>query len=57
MLITTGRYDVLAEVICEDNDALLDLVNDRIQGIEGVVSTEVFSILKVEKMTFARGTG
>ncbi|HAQ22341.1 MAG TPA: AsnC family transcriptional regulator [Acidimicrobiaceae bacterium] len=57
VLITTGRYDVLAEVICEDNDALLDLVNDRIQGIEGVVSTEVFSILKMEKMTFAWGTG
>jgi len=57
VLITAGRYDVLAEVICEDNDALLELVNDRIRSIDGVASTEVFSILKMEKMTFAWGTG
>jgi len=57
VLITAGRYDVLAEVLCEDNDALLTLVNDRIRSIEGVASTEVFSILKMEKMTFAWGTG
>ena len=57
VLISAGRYDVLAEVICEDNDALLELVNDRIRSIDGVASTEVFSILKMEKMTFAWGTG
>ncbi len=57
VLITAGRYDVLAEVLCEDNDALLSLVNDRIRAIDGVTSTEVFSILKMEKMTFSWGTG
>ncbi len=57
ILITAGRYDVLAEVLCEDNDALLSLVNDRIRAIDGVTSTEVFSILKMEKMTFSWGTG
>ena len=57
VLITAGRYDVLAEVLCEDNEALLALVNDRIRAIEGVASTEVFSILKMEKMTFSWGTG
>ncbi len=57
VLITAGRYDVLAEVICEDNEALLGLVNDRIRSIEGVTSTEVFSILKMEKLFFAWGTG
>ena len=57
VLITAGRFDVLAEVLCEDNAALLALVNDRIRPIEGVVSTEVFSILKMEKLTFSWGTG
>ncbi len=57
VLITAGRYDVLAELICTDNDALLELVNDRIRAIEGVASTEVFSILKMEKLTFSWGTG
>ena len=57
VLITAGRFDVLAEVLCEDNAVLLALVNDRIRPIEGVVSTEVFSILKMEKLTFSWGTG
>ena len=57
VLITTGRYDVLAELLCTDNDALLELVNDRIRAIDGVASTEVFSILKMEKLTFSWGTG
>ena len=57
VLITTGRYDVLAELLCTDNDALLDLVNDRIRVIDGVAATEVFSILKMEKLTFSWGTG
>ena len=38
VLITAGRFDVLAEVLCEDNDALLTLVNDRILQIDGVAS-------------------
>ena len=57
VLITAGRYDVLAEVLCEDNEALLSFVNDRIRSIDGVASTEVFSVLKMEKITFAWGTG
>ena len=57
VLIPAGRYDVLAELICTDNDALLELVNDRVRAIEGVASTEVFSILKMEKLTFSWGTG
>ena len=57
VLITAGRFDVLAEVLCEDNDALLTLVNDRILQIDGVASTEVSPILKMEKLTFSWGTG
>ncbi|MEE3205450.1 MAG: Lrp/AsnC family transcriptional regulator [Actinomycetota bacterium] len=57
VLITAGRFDVLAEVLCEDNDTLLTLVNDRILQIDGVTSTEVSPILKMEKLTFSWGTG
>ena len=57
VLITAGRFDVLAEVLCEDNDALLTLVNDRIHQIDGVASTEVSPVLKMEKLTFSWGTG
>ena len=57
VLITAGRFDVLAEVLCEDNDTLLTLVNDRILQIDGVTSTEVSPVLKMEKLTFSWGTG
>ena len=57
VLITAGRFDVLAEVFCEDNDALLTLVNDRIFQIDGVASTEISPVLKMEKLTFSWGTG
>ena len=57
VLITAGHFDVLAEVLCEDNDALLTLVNDRILQIDGVASTEVSPVLKMEKLTFSWGTG
>ena len=57
VLITAGRYDVLVEVLCEDNESLLSLVNDRLRSIDGVASTEVFSVLKTEKMTFFGGAG
>ena len=57
VLITAGRYDVLAEVLCEDNESLLSLVNDRLRSIDGVASTEVFSVLKTEKMMFSGGAG
>ena len=57
VLITAGRYDVLVEVLCEDNESLLSLVNDRLRSIDGVASTEVFSVLKTEKMKFFGGAG
>ncbi len=57
MLITAGRFVVWAEVLCEYNDTLLTLVNDRILQIDGVTSTEVSPILKMEKLTFSWGTG
>ncbi|MBT3248226.1 MAG: Lrp/AsnC family transcriptional regulator [Actinobacteria bacterium] len=57
VLVTAGRYDVLAEVLCANNESLLNLVNDKILGLSGVTGTEVFSILRMEKMTFSWGTG
>ena len=57
VLVTAGRYDVLAEGLCANNESLLNLVNDKILGLSGVTGTEVFSILRMEKMTFSWGTG
>jgi hypothetical protein len=48
---------VPAEVLCTDNDARLEPVDDRIRPVQGVASTEVFPTLEMEELTFSRGTG
>jgi Lrp/AsnC family transcriptional regulator, regulator for asnA, asnC and gidA len=56
VVITTGRFDVLAEVVCSDPEQLLDLVNDRIRPIDGVRAVEVLTYLALTKQTYSWGT-
>lgn len=56
VVVTAGSFDVLAEVVCEDDDHLLSLLNQRIRTIEGVRSTESFLYLKLTKQTYTWGT-
>ncbi len=39
---TTGNWSILIKVLCRDNAHLMDLLNNRIQQIEGVSRTETF---------------
>lgn len=55
VVITSGRYDVMIEVVCEDNEHLLDLLN-RIREIPGVESVEALTYLKLMKQTYDWGT-
>lgn len=55
VVISSGSYDLLAEVVCEDERRLLDIINDDIRSIEGVVQTEAFIYLHIEKQVFAWG--
>lgn len=57
VVITAGRYDILAEVICTDTHALFDLVNDRIRNLPEVASTEIFTYLGVVKRTYSWDPG
>ena len=56
VVITAGSFDILAEVVCEDDDHLLHLLNERIRVIPGVRSTETFVYLKLSKQTYTWGT-
>ena len=49
VVLTAGRYDCLAEVVCIDSDDLLSLINDGIRSIPGVKDVEVISYLKLIK--------
>lgn len=39
---TTGNWSILAKIICKDNEHLMNLLNRKIQSIEGVSRTETF---------------
>ena len=56
VVITAGSFDLLVEAVCEDDDALLDLVSSRIRKISGVRSTETFVYLKLCKQHYNWGT-
>ena len=38
--VTTGPYGIIVKLYARDNEHLMDLLNNRMQGISGVVSTE-----------------
>ncbi len=56
VVITAGSFDLLAEVVCEDDGHLLDVLNTRIRAIPGVRGTETFVYLKLRKQTYTWGT-
>ncbi|WP_037572396.1 Lrp/AsnC family transcriptional regulator [Phaeacidiphilus oryzae] len=56
VVITAGSFDLLAELVCEDDEHLLDIVNKRIRALPGVRSTESFVYLKLRKQTYTWGT-
>ena len=47
VVLTAGSFDILVEVICEDDVALLEVLNSQIRTLPGVVSTETFVYLKM----------
>ncbi len=56
VVITAGGFDLLVEVVCEDDDHLLDLVSKRIRAVPTVRSTESFVYLKLQKQLYNWGT-
>ena len=55
VVVTAGSFDVLVEVVCEDDEHLLETVA-RLRAVEGVLSTETFVYLGLRKQTYAWGT-
>jgi Lrp/AsnC family transcriptional regulator, regulator for asnA, asnC and gidA len=56
VVFTSGSFDLLFEIVCEDDERLLGLLNDKVRSIPGVRSTETFVYLKLHKQTYAWGT-
>ena len=55
VVITAGSFDLLAEVLCESDEHLLQVLSERVRQIEGVKATETFVYLKLVKQTYSWG--
>ena len=55
IVITTGRFDILAEFVAESDDDLLEIVSTRVSAVEGVLTTETFVYLRLVKQSYAWG--
>jgi Lrp/AsnC family transcriptional regulator for asnA, asnC and gidA len=56
VVVCAGSFDLLVEVVCEDDEHLLQLLNDSIRAVPGVRDTESFVYLKLTKQTYTWGT-
>ncbi|MDA3628889.1 Lrp/AsnC family transcriptional regulator [Saccharopolyspora sp. WRP15-2] len=56
VVLTAGSFDLLVEVVCRDDEQLLEVINRRIRSLDAVTGTETFVYLKLRKQTYAWGT-
>ncbi len=57
VVLTTGSYDVMVEVVCRDLAHYTELLYDRLQLIDGVSATETFFVLEAHKLAYGWGVG
>lgn len=56
VVTTAGSFDLLCEVVCEDDAELLDVLSGAIRALPGVHATETFVYLKLNKQHYNWGT-
>ena len=54
VVVTTGQYDILVELVCANRRQLLDLTN-RLRAVDGIASTESFLYLAMWKQLYDWG--
>jgi Lrp/AsnC family transcriptional regulator for asnA, asnC and gidA len=52
LIITSGRYDIFAEVMCRDHADLLRFITEKLSRIDGVRESESFMHLKIIKEVY-----
>ena len=56
LVVTAGRFDLVCEVVCEDNDHLLRVLTEQFAAIKGIRSTETLVELRFVKESYRWGT-
>jgi Lrp/AsnC family transcriptional regulator for asnA, asnC and gidA len=52
MVISSGRFDIFAEVVCRDHEDLLRFITEKLSTIDGVRDSESFMHLKIVKEVY-----
>lgn len=52
MVISIGRLDIFAEVVCRDNADLLRFITEKLSTIDGVRESVSFMHLKIMKEVY-----
>jgi len=52
LIVVSGRFEIIAEVVCRDHEDLLRFMTEKLYAIEGVRETESFIHLKIEKEVY-----
>lgn len=55
VVMTAGSFDILVEVVCENDQELIELLNTKIRKLPNVISTETFVYLKLHKQFYNWG--
>ncbi|MDP9394442.1 MAG: Lrp/AsnC family transcriptional regulator [Actinomycetota bacterium] len=56
VVITAGSFDLIVEVVCKDDNHLLELLGKRIRALPAVRATETFVYLRLAKQRYDWGT-
>lgn len=56
VVVCAGRFDILIELVCEDDLHLLETINSTIRSLPGVRDVESFVYLELTKRTYTWGT-
>ena len=52
LIVVSGRYDIMAEVVCRDHTDLLRFLTEKLYLVDGVRDAESFMHLKIEKEVY-----
>jgi len=52
LVVSSGRFDIFAEVVCRDHEDLLRFITEKLSTIDGVRETESFMHLKIMKEVY-----
>ncbi len=54
--ICSGRYDLLVELVCDNDAQLIEIVDQQLRALPAVQRVELFTYLDLKKQTYSWGT-